>query len=94
MIQDLNLEDNFLGLKEFFVLPKSRRAKRDDTAEAILYLLDEDEMYPLSFNNCCMYMNLLPESVRSIVVKVIEKEIPNYKTLVANYNAKVARRKK
>lgn len=94
MIQDLNLENNFLGLKEFFILPKSRRAKKDDTAEAIIYLLDQDEIYPLSFNNCCMYMNLEPEDVRRAVIKVMDKEIPNYKQLVENYNNKIARKRK
>ena len=94
MIQDLNLENNFLGLKEFFILPKSRRAKKDDTAEAILYLFDTDEMYALSFNNCCMYMNLEPDHVRAAIIKVMDKEIPNYKLLVDNYNNKMARRRK
>lgn len=69
-IQDLHLEEEFIDLKEWFIVTKARDAHRRNVVSALSWLFSSDTTYCLSFVNCCSMLLIDPSRLRDTIFRL------------------------
>lgn len=74
-LQDLNLEDQFKGLRKYFSVSKQAKREVPNMISAFEYLfLEETEDYFLSFSNFCYVFDVNEGLFRDLIKKALRKE--------------------
>lgn len=77
VLQDLNMEEHFLSLKEYFILPKKKNKDIVLIKQALAYIYFEDlegEEYGYSFSNFCQFFSIEISLLRNLIKKYIRQE--------------------
>jgi len=80
VLQDLNLEEHFKELRQYFIVNKNPKNNIENMHSAFDYLIKDYSNYVLSFSHFCELFKIQEEAVRERILKIIRKQ----KSLVHN----------